>query len=302
VPVAQAAARLVVVAGGDGGGGGSGGGEDGALALAADRAAGAGGGDAPPAAGPAAAATTPAEAADEAAALVRCIERAVHDLAVGPATTPAARRALLPRLDDLVRLLGRREANDFLLPLAITFLNDRDWRLRAAFFQHAGGLACDAGPAGLEAFLLPCLEQALSDGEPAVVAAAIGFLADAAGGGGGHGGGGGSCGAGPPPSSCLLRKRALLAAARRVLPRLLEPAEPAVVRAAAARFAAAAARALSPGEAHSLLGPLLAPALARAPGAVGSSRQVGRVAAFLLSDAASWVTGQVIAVDGGQNL
>ena len=57
-----------------------------------------------------------------------------------------------------------RESNDFLLPATITFLNDRDWQLRAGFFQHIACLAVNAGTAGLDAFLLPCLEQASACG------------------------------------------------------------------------------------------------------------------------------------------
>lgn len=53
----------------------------------------------------------------------------------------------------------RRESNDFLLPAMITFLNDRDWQLRAAFFHHICEMGSYAGSQGLQAFLLPCLEQ-----------------------------------------------------------------------------------------------------------------------------------------------
>ena len=43
--------------------------------------------------------------------------------------------------------------------------------------------------------------------------------------------------------------------------------------------------------------------LARIPfGRMGKPEEIASVAAFLLSDAASWVTGQTLAVDGGQNL
>ena len=52
-----------------------------------------------------------------------------------------------------------RESNDFLLPAMITFLNDRDWQLRAAFFHHICEMGAYAGNEGLQAFLLPCLEQ-----------------------------------------------------------------------------------------------------------------------------------------------
>lgn len=61
--------------------------------------------------------------------------------------------------------MGRRESNDFLLPAMITLLNDRGaWQLRAAFFQHIAQVAAHAGPAGLEAFLLPILEQVRRQG------------------------------------------------------------------------------------------------------------------------------------------
>ncbi len=69
----------------------------------------------------------------------------------------ACRRGLQRR----ERAPGRgRHSNDYLLPTIITFLNDRDWQLRAAFFRHIPCLAATTGIAGLEAFLLPCVEQA----------------------------------------------------------------------------------------------------------------------------------------------
>ena len=52
-----------------------------------------------------------------------------------------------------------RESNDFLLPAVITFLNSRDWQLRAAFFRHISAMGASSNTEGLESFLLPCLEQ-----------------------------------------------------------------------------------------------------------------------------------------------
>ena len=59
----------------------------------------------------------------------------------------------------IVILLLCRESNDFLLPAVITFLNSRDWQLRAAFFRHISAMGASANTEGMEVFLLPCLEQ-----------------------------------------------------------------------------------------------------------------------------------------------
>lgn len=51
----------------------------------------------------------------------------------------------------------------------ITFLNDRDWQTRAAFFREVPCMAAQAGFAGMEAFLLPCVEQAHQNASPLCV-------------------------------------------------------------------------------------------------------------------------------------
>jgi 3-oxoacyl-[acyl-carrier protein] reductase len=44
-------------------------------------------------------------------------------------------------------------------------------------------------------------------------------------------------------------------------------------------------------------------ALASIPfGRMGEPQEVGEVIAFLLSERAFWITGQTVAIDGGQNL
>ena len=219
--------------------------------------------------------------------LVRFVERALHDLSVGASSSSATRLALLPGLGSLAALLGRAEANDLVLPAAITFLNDRDPQVRAAFFRHAGsGLAAAAGPGGLEAFLLPCLEQALADESPAVAAAALSFLADAcaAGEDAGRPAPSGSAAprrdprTAPGPALPLLRRGPMLGAARRALPRALSAGSPAAVQAAAAGFAAAAAGALpSAAEAFALISPLLRGACERDPADLTDAASIAAV-------------------------
>ena len=94
--------------------------------------------------------------------------------------------------------LQRQSTNDMLLPLLITFLNDRDPGLRCAFFGAITGVCAFVGRASLQAFVLPsprsgvpppllsqwcapslqafvlpCILQALTDVEESVVSAAL---------------------------------------------------------------------------------------------------------------------------------
>jgi hypothetical protein len=46
----------------------------------------------------------------------------------------------------LCEFFGRTRATNDLLPHLITWLNDRDWQLRAAFFEHIVGAAVFLGP------------------------------------------------------------------------------------------------------------------------------------------------------------
>jgi phosphoinositide-3-kinase regulatory subunit 4 len=52
--------------------------------------------------------------------------------------------------------------NDVLLAHTITYLNDRDWLLRAAFFESVVDVAACAGGRSLEEYILPLMVQALS--------------------------------------------------------------------------------------------------------------------------------------------
>ncbi|KAJ1967669.1 Serine/threonine-protein kinase, partial [Dispira parvispora] len=82
---------------------------------------------------------------------------------------PNVKRALLADMTPLAVFFGRTLANDFLLSHVITFLNDRDWLLRGAFFEAIVGLATVVGPQSLELYILPLMIQALTDSHEWVV-------------------------------------------------------------------------------------------------------------------------------------
>ena len=154
----------------------------------------------------------------------------------------AVRRAVLRSAHALCGALGRRECAGFLLPMLITFLNDRDWQLRAAFFDEAAAIGAAAGGAAVEQFLLPCVENTLCDPEEAVAAAALRCLAKMI-----------SSPAAP------LRRPATLAAVKKAAPLLVHPS--AAVASAARAAVAAAAAAVGAADKQTFILPALLPVL-----------------------------------------
>lgn len=72
------------------------------------------------------------------------------------------KRALLHNTSQLCIFLGRQKANDVLLSHMLTYLNDRDWMLRYAFFQSIVDVAMCVGGRSLDEYILPLMIQALS--------------------------------------------------------------------------------------------------------------------------------------------
>jgi phosphoinositide-3-kinase regulatory subunit 4 len=74
----------------------------------------------------------------------------------------AVKRAVLHNISSLCIFLGVQSTNDVLLSHMITYLNDRDWLLRLAFFESIVDVAACAGGRSLEEYILPLMVQALS--------------------------------------------------------------------------------------------------------------------------------------------
>ncbi|KAI0342433.1 ARM repeat-containing protein [Trametopsis cervina] len=100
--------------------------------------------------------------------LQNAIQDHLSTLLVDP--SPTVKRAILHNISSLCVFLGRQRTNDVLLSHMITYLNDRDWLIRYAFFDSIVDVAACAGGRSLEKFILPLMIQALSDAEESVVA------------------------------------------------------------------------------------------------------------------------------------
>eukprot|EP00326_Haptolina_ericina_P014949 CAMPEP_0181177298 /NCGR_PEP_ID=MMETSP1096-20121128/5087_1 /TAXON_ID=156174 ORGANISM="Chrysochromulina ericina, Strain CCMP281" /NCGR_SAMPLE_ID=MMETSP1096 /ASSEMBLY_ACC=CAM_ASM_000453 /LENGTH=1084 /DNA_ID=CAMNT_0023265441 /DNA_START=72 /DNA_END=3327 /DNA_ORIENTATION=- len=109
----------------------------------------------------------------ELATLQEQISRIVVQLLTDPDSGPAVKRLMLTDVTRLCVFMQRQNTNDLLLPLLITFLNDRDPMLRCCFFEKIHGVCAFVGRASLQAFVLPCILQALTDTEELVVSAAL---------------------------------------------------------------------------------------------------------------------------------
>ena len=77
-------------------------------------------------------------------------------------SSSVVKRAVLHNISSLCIFLGRQKTNDVLLSHMITYLNDRDWLLRYAFFESIVDVAACAGGRSLEEYILPLMIQALS--------------------------------------------------------------------------------------------------------------------------------------------
>lgn len=153
---------------------------------------------------------------------------------------PYVRRAFLSSVPELCMFFGTAESNDIILTHLNTYLNDRDWMLKCAFFDTIVGIGAFMGSVSLEEFILPLMIQALTDTEEFVVQGALLALAQLAGLG-------------------LLSKSRLWELADVVARFSMHPNI--WVRESAANFLSAAATYVSPADVKCILLPVLSPFL-----------------------------------------
>ncbi|KAI1809484.1 hypothetical protein GGS20DRAFT_297020 [Poronia punctata] len=103
-----------------------------------------------------------------------------HAKALVEDTDASVRRSFLASVPELCMFFGSAESNDILLTHLNTYLNDRDWMLKCAFFDTIVGISAFLGSTSLEEFSLPLMVQAVTDPEEHVVHAALHSLAELA--------------------------------------------------------------------------------------------------------------------------
>ncbi|KXS16088.1 hypothetical protein M427DRAFT_145085 [Gonapodya prolifera JEL478] len=94
-----------------------------------------------------------------------------------PDPDPSVRRALLGQAARLAVVLGRNWAIDVMVGHVVTYLNDREWRVRSAFFDAIPSLVTFLGKRALSEYFLPLIAQALTDPDEYVLDRCIKSLA-----------------------------------------------------------------------------------------------------------------------------
>lgn len=168
------------------------------------------------------------------------------------------KRALLGDITRLCVFMGRARVNNDLLPHLITVLNDRDFALRSAFFEYIVGVSVFVGRVAFQAFILPCVEQALFDINEFVIQRAVHALTALS-------------------QLGLFDKRIMVDISAKVGPLLCHPS--AWIRHETIRFVASMASALGLAKSHVFLLPVLKPFM-REPATTASGAAVPRIVAL----------------------
>lgn len=92
----------------------------------------------------------------------------------------SVRRVFLGSVPEMCIFFGTAKSSDIILSHLNTYLNDRDWLLKCAFFETVVGIAAFLGPQSVEEFILPLMVQALTDPEDFVVERVLRSLANLA--------------------------------------------------------------------------------------------------------------------------
>lgn len=91
------------------------------------------------------------------------VEEQATTLLVDPSSQ--VKRAFIASIADLCLFFGRQKSNETVLSHIMTYLNDRDWLLRLAFFNGIVDVGAFIGIRAVEEYVLPLMLQALA-GEP----------------------------------------------------------------------------------------------------------------------------------------
>ncbi|EHK98586.1 putative Serine/threonine-protein kinase ppk19 [Glarea lozoyensis 74030] len=101
------------------------------------------------------------------AELIIELEAHTKSLITDPDTS--VKQAFLGSVPELCMFFGTADSNDIILSHLNTYLNDRNWILKCAFFETIVGVATFLGGTSLEEFMLPLMVQALTDPEEFVI-------------------------------------------------------------------------------------------------------------------------------------